>query len=117
MSIVAVVEALAEQLCVGAPDQDEAPIFVADSGLHSAENVARLNRAGVRWISRVPDTSEQARVALALADATWQQAGPLWWTATPQAPDGERWVLVRTAQGEERARATLLRQVEQAHQI
>jgi transposase len=32
-----------------------------------------------------------------------------------QAPEGERWLVVRTAQGEERARATLTRRVEQAH--
>src|SRR5258706_4202398 len=111
VSLVAAVEALAEQLRAGA--QDEAPIFVADSSLYSAENVARLNQASVRWISRVPDTSSEARAALAVADAAWQQDGPLWWAAAPQAPEGERWVVVRTTQGEERARAALLRQVEQ----
>jgi transposase len=114
VSLVAAVEALAEQLRAGA--QDEAPIFVADSGLYSAENVARLNRASVRWISRVPDTSQEARAALAVADDAWQHDGPLWWAAPAQAPAGERWVVVRTTQGEERARATLLRQVEQARQ-
>src|SRR5262249_28531717 len=70
LSLVAAVEALAKQLREGA--QDEAPIFVADSSLYSAENVARLNRAGVRWISRVPDTSKQTRAALARADNAWQ---------------------------------------------
>src|SRR5262252_2583629 len=55
-SLLAAVEALAMQLRP-AEDQDEAPIVVADSGLYSAENVARLSRGGVRWISRVPDTS------------------------------------------------------------
>jgi transposase len=65
-NLVAAVEALAEQLRAGA--QDEAPIFVADSGLYSAPTVARLNQAGVCWISRVPDTSEQARAALAMVD-------------------------------------------------
>src|SRR5262249_9069376 len=114
LSLVAAVEALAKQLREGA--QDEAPIFVADSGLYSAENVARLNRAGVRWISRAPDTSKQTQAALARADNAWQQDGPLWWATAPQAPEGERWVVVRTTQGEERARATMTRQVEQARQ-
>jgi transposase len=109
VSLVAVVEALAEQL---RGDDEEAPIFVADSGLYSAENVARLSRAEVRWISRVPDTSTQANAALAVADAAWQQEGDLSWAAAPQAPAGERWVVVRTVQGEERARKTLQRQVE-----
>src|SRR6476620_4711156 len=44
VSLVAAVEALAEQLCAA---DEEAPIFVADSGLYSAANVARLAGAGV----------------------------------------------------------------------
>lgn len=110
-SLVAAVEALAEQLRA---DVDEAPIFVADSGLYSAANVARLSSAEVRWISRVPDTSTAAKAALQVADAAWQQDGDIFWASAPQAPTGERWVVVRTSQGEDRARATLTRQVEQA---
>jgi transposase len=113
VSLVATVEALAQQL---RGDLEEAPIFVADSGVYSAENVARLSAAGVRWISRVPDTSTEARAALEVADDGWQQEGTLFWARAPQAPAGERWVVVRTTSGEERARATLQRQVEQAHQ-
>jgi transposase len=109
VSLVAAVEALAEQLRV---DEEEAPIFVADSGLYSAENVARLHTAGVRWISRVPDTSTQVKAALAVTDGAWQQDGDLFWAAAAQAPTGERWVVVRTTQGEQRVRTTLGRQVE-----
>jgi transposase len=47
-----------------------------------------------------------------VAAAAWQQDGELFWTPAPQAPAGERWVVVRTTQGEERVRATLARQVE-----
>jgi len=114
VSLVAAVEALAEQLRT--EDEAAAPIFVADSGLYSAENVTRLTAAGVRWISRVPDTSTAARAALAVADDAWQQDGALCWASAPHAPAGERWVVVRTIQGEERARATLARQVEAARQ-
>ena len=117
VTLVAAVEALAEQLrAAGADDTDApAPIFVADSGLYSTANVARLSRAQVRWISRVPDTSAGAVAALRVADVAWQQDGDLFWApvSAPQAPTGERWVVVRTTQGEERARATLARQVEQ----
>jgi transposase len=109
VSLVAAVEALAEQLRA---DEEEAPIFVADSGLYSAENIARLNKAGVRWISRVPDTSTEAKAALAVPDAAWQHEGDLFWAPVAQTPVGERWVVVRTAQGEERVRKTLARQVE-----
>src|SRR5262249_42095274 len=42
--------------------------------------------------------------------------GPLFWATAAQAPDGERWVVVRTTPGEERAQSTLARQVEQARQ-
>ena len=63
VTLVAAVEALAEQLRAAADSEGEAPLFVADSGLYSADNVARLSAAGVRWISRVPETSMEARRA------------------------------------------------------
>jgi hypothetical protein len=72
-SLVSAVEALAAHLRAAAEGEEEPPLFVADSGLYSANNVARLSTAGVRWISRVPETSEQARAALQVADADWQQ--------------------------------------------
>lgn len=115
VSLVAAVEALAAQLRAAAEAEDEAPIFVADSGLYSADNTARLSSAGVRWISRVPETSEQARTALQVADDAWQQKGDRYWAADRPAPSGERWVVVRTTQGEERTRATLRRQVDKTH--
>ena len=119
ISLVAAVEALADQL-QGTPEADPeaAPIFVADSGLYSAANVARLAQAGVRWISRVPETSQEAKQAAATAAtlpaADWQGEGGRWWRGAAEAPDGQRWVVGRTTQGEQRARATLTRQAEQA---
>ncbi len=91
VSLVAAVEALGEQL----QGEGETPIFVADSGLYSQENMARLNRAQVRWISRVPETSVQAKAAVREADeANWQQAGELWFapvaTASPRRTLGGR---------------------------
>lgn len=122
VSLLAAVEALAEQLRSAdeeAHTETETPIFVADSGLYSADNVARLSVAGVRWISRVPDTSQAAHAALDVADDAWQQdtldpAGTRCWVPVAQPPEGERWLVVRTAPGEERAHATLARRVEQA---
>jgi transposase len=111
VSLVAAVEALAAQLRT---DVEEAPIFVADSGLYSSDNVARLSAAAVRWISRVPDTSKVARTALAVADSAWQHAADVFWAPVAAAPTGERWLVVRTTPGEERARTTLQRQVDQA---
>jgi transposase len=118
VSLVAAVEALADQL--RAAGEEDAPLYVADSGLYSADNVGRLNRAGVRWVSRVPDTSQAARDALAAAQTedAWQQDGGLFWVRVDgaTAPPGERWLVVRTTPGEQRARQTLQRQVEQARQ-
>ncbi len=116
VSLVAAVEALADQLRAAAAAEEEAPLFVADSGLYSAENVARLNTAGVHWISRVPDTSKEARAALKVADGAWQQEGDLCWAADRTAPTSERWVVARTIQGEERARETLRRQVDKTRE-
>src|SRR5262249_56712536 len=74
LSLVAAVEALAAQLRT---DVEDVPIFVADSGLSSAENGARLSAAGVRWISPVPDTSKVARRGLEGSHRTWQHNGSL----------------------------------------
>ena len=110
VSLVEAVEALGEQL----HGEGETSLFVADSRMYSRENMARLNRAQVRWVSRVPETSMEAKAAVREADAAdWQQAGELWFAAVANAPRGERWVVGRTRQGEERARATLARKAEQ----
>jgi len=86
-SLVAAVEALAAQLRPGEErEAAAAPIFVADSGLYSADAVVCLSTAGVRWISRVPDTSSGARAALAVADDAWQRAGELCWASVASPP-------------------------------
>jgi transposase len=93
---------------------------VADSGLYSADNVARLSQAGARWITRVPDSSREARAALTEAEAAWQspqQAAGVQWAPVRQTPLGERWVVVCATAGEERAHATLAHQVAQTRQV
>ena len=59
-----------------------------------------------------PRHLEGARAALQVADDAWQQEGDLAWAAYRPAPTGERWIVVRTTQGEDRTRATLRRQVD-----
>jgi transposase len=49
---------------------------------------------------------------LQVADDAWQQEGDLAWAADRPAPTGERWIVVRTTQGEDQTRATLRRQVD-----
>jgi hypothetical protein len=47
--------------------------------------------------------STEAKAALMVADDAWQRDGDLFWACAPQAPAGERWVVVRTTAGEDRA--------------
>lgn len=127
LTLVAAVEALQEQLRAGDGtdlllDEDE-PIFVADSGLYSEENMLRLADAGVRWISRVPETSNMARSVIDPYAPDWQSSsdGQLrWYRREVRLPpsDGEaaagrleRWVVVSSEAGEERARKTLSRKI------
>ncbi len=42
-------------------DPQENPIYVADSGLYSAENMQALGRANVDWASRVPAHQQRSQ--------------------------------------------------------
>jgi transposase len=113
-SLVAVVERLQAEFAASA--DEEASIFVADSGLYSAANMTRLQQAGVQWIARVPETSTAARTAIDLGATDWQTSadGRTHWLArsVALAQGTERWLVVRTRSGEERAQASLARQVQ-----
>ena len=84
---------------------------MADSGLYSAENVARLSAAGVRWISRVPDTSQRRERRWRWLTTTGSRHGSAVWAPLPQAPAGQRWAW-RGRPKAKYERATLQRQVE-----
>jgi transposase len=127
VSLVAAVEALAQQLrsadtdpATMAADPPEHALFVADGGLYSEAAMARLNTAGIAWVSRVPTTLSAAQLALARHDAPWQTAADgqtQWWGQELALPQGrERWVVVRTQAGERRARTTLERQATKAQE-
>jgi transposase len=95
-------------------------VYVADSGLYSVENMTRLTATGVQWVSRVPETSSAAQTLVQERLETrddWQHSADgtrHWWShEQPDLPQGpERWIVVRTQEGEERARATLQRQAQ-----
>ncbi len=117
VTLASAVEALHEQLCTPASDPS---FFVADSGVYSEVNMRRFNEAKIRWISRVPETSTEAKAVMETASESteWhdsEDGQTHWFTRTMSLPQGqERWVVVRTRQGEARAQATLKRQVEKA---
>ncbi len=116
-ALVEAVQALTQQL----RESGEIPgVYVADSGLYSAETMTQLNQAGVRWVSRVPETSTAAQgVVQERVEALdgWQSSADgtrSWWSREqPDLAQGpERWIVVRTQEGEARARATVQRQAE-----
>ena len=73
VTLASAVEALHEQL--QAPES-EPSFFVADSGIYSEANMRRFNEAKIRWISRVPETSTEAKAVVEMgADRTeWQDS-------------------------------------------
>jgi transposase len=91
-------------------------VYVADSGLYSTENMATLNQAWVRWVSRVPETSSAAQALVAETPGAWQHNADgtrHWWSRELDLPQGaERWIVVRTQEGEEQVRATVQRQAD-----
>src|SRR5262245_16954969 len=123
-TLLEAVQALTQQL---RESGEPLGVYVADSGLYSAQNMSQLNAADVRWVSRVPETSTAAQAMVqerleATEDAEdavdgWRHSADgtrHWWSRLqPDLPQGpERWIVVRTQQGEARARATLQRQAE-----
>jgi transposase len=117
-ALLEVVSTLTQQL----QESGETPgVYVADSGLYSTGNMTTLNQAGVRWVSRVPDTSTEAHAILQETPAAWQPSidgTRQWWSRTLDLPQGrERWIVVRSAEGAARARATCQRQAERDRAI
>jgi transposase len=92
-TLASAVEALHEQL--RAPENDPS-FFVADSGVYSEANMRRFNQAQIRWISRVPETSTEAKAVVETAadSQEWQDAedGQSHWFTRP----------LTLAQGQER---------------
>jgi transposase len=118
------VQALTQQLKASG----ETPgVYVADSALYSAGNMSQLNTTGVRWVSRVPETSiaaqaiVQERLETTEDPGCWQSStdGTRHWWSREQpglAQGPERWIVVRTQEGEEQARATVQRQAQREQQ-
>ncbi len=114
-SLLTAVVALQDQLRTADGDPS---IYVADNGIYSESNMRQLNEAGVKWVSRVSETSTEAKTVLNDGSETWQSSedGMLqWFSRLMSLPQGEeRWVVVRTLASQQRARASLQRQVSQA---
>jgi transposase len=110
-SISTVVQEVIKQLRDSDPVHQEEPLVVFDSGGYSQDNMKAYNEANIRWCSRVPETSKEAKAALALQPEHWQEFSDHrgWFVPLKQQlPQGEeRWVMIRTTQNWEAARDSL----------
>lgn len=61
VSLVAVISAIQAQLREA---DGEPSVYVADNGIYSEANMRRLNQAGIKWVSRVSETSTEAKQVL-----------------------------------------------------
>jgi transposase len=97
---------------------EEEPIYVADSALYTEATMTDLERKGVWWISRVPETSTQAKALVAEEPTTWQETEALRWCEREMrvGERTERWILAQSAEGVERQRASLQRKAAQEQQ-
>ncbi len=115
VSLLAAVMAIQKQL----READAEPsVYVADNGIYSEANMRQLNAAGVKWVSRVSETSTEAKTVLQEGSQDWQRSEDdsiQWYRRVMALPQGsERWVIVRTSASEQRAQAFLQRQVNHA---
>lgn len=95
-------------------EPEEKPIYVADSGLYSAANMLTLNQAQVRWVSRVPETSTEAKAAVIQPEEAWQSSADskrsIVVLQKQLAQGSERWIVVRSVDGVKRALQTAHKQ-------
>jgi transposase len=114
-SISAIVTDVMRQLHETLSEDQEDRLAVFDSGGYSQANMKRYNEAKIRWISRVPETSTEAKLAIQEESAEWQalsDGSGQYRTCVLDLPQGkERWVIVRTEVGEKAARAQMEKKV------
>ena len=110
-SISAVVAQVIEQLRASEPTGQQEPLVIFDSGGYSQANMKAYNEAKIRWCSRVPETSTEAKAALAEEPEQWQefpdQRGQ-YVRLHRSLPQGEeRWLMIRTTENLGAARSAL----------
>jgi transposase len=116
-SISAIVKEVMTHLRESLPEDQEEPLAVLDSGGYSQENITRYNEAKLRWISRVPETSREAKTVLQEEQAHWQvlsDGSGHYRSCIMDLPQGkERWVIVRTEAAEQAKRRQMENKVKQ----
>lgn len=115
MSLLAAIQPIQAQLREAG---GEASVYVADNGGYSESNMKQLNQAGIKWVSRVSETSTEARTVLQEGSDAWQHSEDATmhcFCREMEVPQGtERWVIVRTQASEQRAQRSMQRQMSKA---
>jgi transposase len=119
-SLSAMVTSVMAQLRATLPSEEQEPLTVFDSGGYSQANMKCYNEAKIRWISRVPETSTEAKEALQEQSASWQtfsDGSSQYRSCIMDLPQGkERWVIVQTSAGEQAARLQMEKKVKKAQE-
>jgi transposase len=119
-SISAIVADVMEQLHETLPEEQEDRIAVFDSGGYSQANMKRYNETKIRWISRVPETSTEAKKAIQEKAPAWQlfsDGSGQYRTCVVDLPQGkERWVIVRTETREQMERRQMEKKVKKVQE-
>jgi transposase len=117
-SISAIVTTVMTQLREALPEDQQDALAVFDSGGYSEANMTRYNKAQIKWISRVPETSTEAKLAVQEESTHWQalsDGSGRYRACIMDLPQGkERWVIVRTQAAEQAARVQMEKQVKKA---
>ncbi len=117
-SLSAMVTTVMTQLRETLPEEQQERLAVFDSGGYSQANMKRYNEAKIKWISRVPETSTQAKTMIQEEPTPWQafsDGSGQYTTCLMDLPQGkERWVIVRTKAGEQAAGVQMEKKVKKA---
>jgi transposase len=104
-SLSSMVTAVMTQLRQTLPRDVQEPLAVFDSGGYSQANMKRYNEANILWISRVPETSKEAKAAIQEETGDWfplADGSGQYRVCILDLPQGkERWVIVRTKAAEQ----------------
>ncbi len=71
VSLLAAVMAIQKQLREA---DAESSVHVADNGVYSEPNMRQLNAAGIKWVSRVSETSTEAKTVLQEGSQDWRRS-------------------------------------------
>ena len=120
-SISDAVIAVMTQLRATLTTEGDERIAVFDSGGYSESNMTRYNEMKIKWISRVPETSTEAKKVIRYKTGEWlplSDGSGSFTTRIMELPQGkERWVIMHTDAGEEAAKEQMEKKVKKSQDL